>query len=235
MRDLSRNRSEPFAMSGASSYAGLTMMAVLSFTMLTNVDAFLARHYLNASDAGNYSALSVLGRVAFYAPSGVAAALFPKASEMFVNGGNHRRILVKALVLTLVIAAGVVLVYGAAPQRISQFLFDERYILIAPYLVKYAASMALSAVSFLLMNYFLSVNKEKIAYALLGIAVFQITLLVLFHASIAQLVDIMLVSGALSIIALVPFVFLGKEKRREGKTGGIGFNPGKSVTEQKIK
>jgi hypothetical protein len=57
--------------------------------------------------------------------------------------------------------------------------------------------------------------------------------MVLFHASIAQLVDIMLVSGVLSIIVLIPFILLGKAKRMKGKTVDMSLTLSKSEIKRK--
>lgn len=205
LRNLSRAGNERIAVGGLRSYAGLTLLAIFCITMLTNVDVVLARHYLSATDAGNYSAISVLGRIAFYAPVGVSLAMFPKTSELFERGGDYRRLFLKAILLTLVIAGGVVLVYSLFPQLVTKFLFNGKYPLIAPYLFIYGLAMALFALSFLVMNYFLSLNQTKVAYPLLGAMLIQFILIALFHSSIAQLVSIMLICGILSIFSMIPF------------------------------
>ncbi len=197
LRNLSHIGNEQIAMVGIRSYAGLTLLAIFAVTMLTNVDVVLARHYLSAADAGNYSAISVLGRVALYAPLGVATAMFPKTSELFESGGDYQRILSRAILLVLLIAGGVVLIYWLFPQFIIQFLFGDKYPLIAPYLLTYGLAMALFALSSVLMRYFLSINQTKVAYLLLGVTVLQLVLIMFFHSSIAQLVNILLICSIL--------------------------------------
>lgn len=206
LRNLSRAGNERVAVAGLGSYAGFTLVAVFAITMLTNVDVILARHYLNATDAGTYSVISVLGRIAFYAPVGVAAAMFPKTSALFESGGDYQRLFLKAVLVAVLIAGGIALVYGLFPQLVTQFLFGGKYPLVAPYLFTYGLAMALFALSFLLMNYFLSLNQTKVAYPLLGVMLLQLALIALFHSSIAQLVNIMLMCGAISLVAVLPFL-----------------------------
>ena len=205
LRNLSRSGNERVPVIGLHSYAGLALIAIFSITMLTNVDVILARHYLSATDAGNYSAISVLGRIAFYAPIGVAAAMFPKTSALFESGGDYRGLFLEAMLLTVFIAGSVVLVYGLFPQPVTQFLFGGKYPLVAPDLFTYGLAMALFALSFVFMNYFLSLNQTKVAYSLLGVMLLQLILIALFHSSIVQLVNIMLICSILSIVSLLPF------------------------------
>jgi len=222
LRNLSHAGNERVAVTGLRSYVGLTLVAIFFFSVLTNVDTILARHYLNATDAGNYSAISVLGRIAFYAPAGVAAAMFPKTSAFFESGGDHRGLFLKAMVLVMLIASSVVLVYGLFPQMVIQFLFAGKYPLIAPYLFAYGLAMALFAFSFLLLNYFLSLNQTKVAYSLLGVTILQLILIAIFHSTIDQLVDIMLICGILSIVAMLPF-YLRQRRKALGLTSGKGY------------
>lgn len=207
LRTLSRAGNERVAVVGLDSYAGGILVAILAITMLTNVDVILAKHYLSATDAGNYSAISVLGRIAFYAPVGVAAAMFPKTSALFESGGDYRRLFLKAVLLAVLIAGGIALVYGLFPQLVTQFLFGSKYPLVAPYLFTYGLAMAFFALCFMSINYFLSLNQTKVAYPLLVVMLLQITLIALFHSSIAQLVNIMLICGILSIIFMLPFFY----------------------------
>ena len=164
-----------------------------------------ARHYLSPTDAGNYSALSVLGRIAFYAPLGVGVAMFPKTSESFERNGDHRRLFLKALVITLVIASCVVLPYGLCPQLIVDVIFGTKYSLVAPFVFRYGAVMGLFALSFVVARYLLSTNKTIIVYPLAGVTLFQVVLISMFHSTIGQWVSVMLVSGGLSVACLLPF------------------------------
>ena len=205
LRSLSRAGNERVSVAGLHSYAGLTLLAIFSITMLTNADVVLARHYLSATETGNYSAISILGRIAFYAPMGVALAMFPKTSESFERGGDYQRLFLRAILLTLVIVSGVVLVYGLFSQFITEFLFGTKYPLVAPYVFTYGLAMALFALSFLVMNYFLSLNQTKAAYSLIGVMLLQLILIALFHSSIAQLVNIMLICGILCLVSMLPF------------------------------
>ena len=60
--------------------------------------------------------------------------------------------------------------------------------------------------------------QTKVAYALLSAMLIEIGLIIFFHSSIAQIVDIMLISGALCLTFILP-LYLRVRRREAG--GGI--------------
>lgn len=203
LRNLAGVSNEKFEVRGLYSYTSLTFLAIFSFAMLTNVDVVLAKHFLNPDIAGNYSAISVLGRIALYAPLGITLAMFPKTSELFETGGSHGPILRKAILYTLLLGGGVVLLYGLFSQFIVDLVFGGKYLLATPYLFRYGLAMLLFAFSFLLINYFLSLNQTRAAYPALAAMFLQLGLIAFFHASIVQIVNIMLISAIVCLIAML--------------------------------
>jgi O-antigen/teichoic acid export membrane protein len=216
LRGLARVSHEPVKLSSLRSYTGLSLIAMVCFAMLTNVDVVLAKHYLDSDTAGIYSAVSVLGRVALFAPAGIAVAMFPKASEFFETGRAHGRLLQKAMLYVLLIGGAVVAAYVIFPNFVIDFLLRGKYDIAAIDLVKYAIAMLFFAVSFLLINYLLALNRtKKVAYCLLAVAAFQVSLMVVSHSGIHQLVNIMLVSSCLCLLLILPLSLeaMGDAKR----------------------
>jgi O-antigen/teichoic acid export membrane protein len=197
------------------SYAGLVFVALFSVTMLTNIDVVLAKHYLPPDDAGSYSAISVLGRICLYAPTGVALAMFPKTSESFESGGRHRSLFIKAAFLSIMVVAPICLIYALFPTQILHILFSDKYSLAAPYIFKYGLGMSFLALSYLAMTYSLSIGKTGVAYCMLGAMLLQLSLIACFHSSIAQLVNAMLISGIVSLLLLLTMLFIGKHALRQ--------------------
>lgn len=204
LKDLAKVGNETVKVDGLFSYAGPALLALTAFAVLTNIDVVLVKHFLSPENAGNYSAISVLGKIVLVAPMGVAVAMFPKTSELFESGGSHRPVMMKAMLLTVVIGGGVLIVYWLFPDFIIDRLFAGKYPLATPYLSKYGLAMAFWAISFLLLNYSLSLNRTKVAYPLLGAMVLQLGLISLFHSSIAQVVDIMLISSIACLALMCP-------------------------------
>ncbi len=205
LRGLSNEKREHVAAGNVPVYIFFTLLSIISMTLLTNVDVILAKHYLTATEAGNYSAISLLGRVTYYAPVGIAVAMFPKTSALFESRGHYVHLFIRSVVFLMVITGGIVLIYALVPEFVTTVLFRDKYLLVAPHLFTYGLAMALFACCFLLVIFLLSVNQLKVAYPLLGAVIIQIVLLNLFHGSIGQLVNVMLVCGIISVAILLPF------------------------------
>jgi len=204
LRDLTRVGSEKVNIRGFHSYTALAVLAIAAFTILTYVDVILVKHYFGPELAGNYSAIATLGKVALIAPGGIVVAMFPKTSELFESNSAHHPVLLKAILLTVLLAGGVVIIYWLFPQYITNFLFRGKYPLVTPYLLKYSGAMFFFAISFLLMNYSLSLNRVKVAYPLVVAMLVQLGLIIAFHSSIAEVVNIMLISGIISVVLMLP-------------------------------
>jgi len=209
IRDLFRTPGQRVAVSGVQSYALFSLFSFLAFALFTNMDIILAKHFLSPSDAGNYSAVSILGKLALYLPAGVALAMFPQISQLSEAKLAYGPVLSKALALTVLIAGAIVIFYWLFPGFVTNVLFRGNYPTIGPFLVRYGLSMAFFAIANLLTSYSLSLKQTGVAYPLAATVIVQVSLIVLFHSDINQIVNMLVVSGAASLTFLsIFFVFL---------------------------
>jgi len=212
VRDIARVSSEQCRPAGLLSYTGVLLITIFSFAMLTNVDVVLAKHYLSPDNAGDYAAVSVLGRMALYIPMGIGTAMFPKTSELFDAGEDCRRVMRKAMFYTAILGGLIIGAYCLFFSLIVDFVFRGKYHLELSSVVEYGLAMLFLSFSFLLMNYFLSLNQMKIALALVAAMVVQLALVVAFHASVGQLVNMILVSSVVCLV-MVMAVYVRDSKR----------------------
>ena len=217
LRKLSNEPTEKVKLSTFASYSCTVLLAMFAITALTNIDVVLAKHYLSAFDVGNYSAVSVLGRIAFQAPMGVAIAMFPKTTAAWVKADRHKRLFARAAILTLIIVIVICLIHGLSSTRIITVLFSEKYVSMAPYLLKYSLGMSFFALFYTALTYFLSLGQTKVTFAAVFMIAVQVGLIIAFHANISQLVNVMLVSGALSLVSIVPFFFWKSNPSTKGE------------------
>lgn len=223
LRDILHAGNEKVEASGISSYFGLALLAIVAFTVSINIDMILAKHFLNSGDAGVFAATSLLGKMSLSIPGGILIAMFPKTSELFETGKAHVTVMRKALLLTVLFGGVIVIIYCFFPGFIANVLnffhFQAGYLGTIPYLFKYALAMLFFAVAFLLLHYFLSINRTKVAYFFVGAMGLEICLIILFHSSIAQIVNIMLISGASCLVLILPFYL----KVRNDLSGGASL------------
>lgn len=213
LKDLRDGNAKKVEIVGFRSYLGLSFIAILAYTVLTNIDVVLVKHFLSPEQAGNYAALAALGRAALFAPMGIALAMFPKSSGLHEMGKSHRSVLLMGVLLTLLISGAVVVVYWIDPEFALGFLgkYESgalKYALAVDHLFRYALAMILFAVSYVIMNYFLSINRTRVAYPFVATAFLQVVLILYFHGNIAQVVNVMLVSAAVCLIAVIAFYLL---------------------------
>ena len=211
LKDLKPIGDEKCMVGGFISYTALACLAIFSFAVLTNADVILAKHYLGADEAGHYSIVSVLGRVAFFLPMGIAIAMFPKTSDLFESGGNHFHVLQKAFVYTLLLGGVVVAIFWLLAGPIVDFFFHEDYSVVASCVPKYGAAMLLFALVLVVMYYLLSLNQTLIGYPLLGMVILELVLVALFHSSVFQIVNIMLIVGVVSLLVSIPFLWSARK------------------------
>ena len=158
-------------------YSGLAFLAIFAYTTMWNIDVILVKHYLSPLEAGNYSAISVLGKIALFAPGAVGMVVFPKAAEKHEKGEKHLHILLKGLALVFLISGGVVLAYALFPKFIITFIYGKKYLSVAPYLWRYALAMTFFAMTGVTINYMLSINRMKISWYVLGMLTAEIAVL----------------------------------------------------------
>ncbi len=212
LRDLAKTKNEQTELSGLYQFAGPTLLASTAFLVLISSDALLVKHYFDNDIAGSYSAISILGKIALYLPAGIAVAMLPKTSELFETGASHRLLVLKATLITAFLSGLVVVAYAISPDFFTGLLGNDKYPLAAANLFEYSLAMSFFAISFLAMNYLLSLNQTTVAYPLLAAMILQLVLIVLFHSDLSQVVHMMLISGIVSVVLLLPFFIIASRQ-----------------------
>lgn len=182
----------------------------LGILFFISIDVILAKKFLTPTEAGFYTALSTLGKIAFFAPLSIATALFPFASRE-TDHAKRFALLRSAFILVLITVAGVAAIYFLYPQHIFDLLFAGKYGQIGPILGLMGVAVGLVGVAQLLVNYLLSQSGWLFAWALLLAGFFQIIAYLLFHADVHQFVTMTLLS-AVFMVLLISWTLIKKER-----------------------
>lgn len=202
IKNLLTVKPEHFDFKGIYSYSTLALVTSFSFTTMTYADVLISKHYLDPTSAGEFSALSVLGKIVFFASSGVALAMFPKTSESFEKNKSHSALLSKALLYTVLIGGFAAILFLLFPTFIVELMFGNKYPSIAPYMFSYGLAMLLFSIAGLLSNYALSIHRTKVAYLMFLALLLELSLLYLHHSNFGEIITAMLLSGASAIILM---------------------------------
>jgi O-antigen/teichoic acid export membrane protein len=167
-----------------SRYSLVTVTTLVLLSGLLTMDVIAAHHYLDAHLAGLYAAVSLGGKIVFFALSTVALYLFPKFSSRKDRGLDARKQL--AWSLGGVASAAVVLIGGffLAPHLLVYPLFGSRYAATTRYLGYAALAFGLFALTYLTAMYLLSQRRVAGTLILAFMLLAQLCGFSTFHLSI---------------------------------------------------
>jgi O-antigen/teichoic acid export membrane protein len=127
LRFLPRSRSPVEPIRHPFRYSFVTLSCLLLLALLLSVDLLAAKRYLDPHQAGVYAAVSLAGKIVFFATSALTLYLFPLFSERQERGLDARRPLVNALALLISASAVLVATYFVAPEIVIGPLFGSAY------------------------------------------------------------------------------------------------------------
>lgn len=226
IRDFLRKRGERVEreeLKGMLRYVGIPTVSVLASTVMLNIDIILARQYLGPTEAGIYSVASVLAKVIFYLPGGINMVLLPKICDM-----HHRKLDAARLVrISAAWSLGFMLIFAFIylifPQQILHFLYGEDYAGAATALSILGFAMTFFALSGLIVNYGLAVGSKLFIATYSLFLILEVTLIVLFHDSAAQIaLDMLVTSASLAAFSWGFMEWMGRRTRN-------GLSPGPQI------
>ena len=195
-------------------YSWMAFLVMLAYNVMWNIDVILVKHYMSSVEAGEYSAISVLGKIALFAPAAVGIVVFPKTAEKHEMGEEHFHILLRGIVFAVLISGGVVLLYAFFPEFIITLVYGGKYINIAPYLWEYGLAMTFLALTGVVMNYALSVNKTEIFYPMLITVIGEIIAVYYLKQSIGNIVTGILIAMLVGWILVMVVLLKNLNERR---------------------
>ncbi len=184
-------------------YSVPIIFQTIALTSLYSTDIILVKHFINAHDAGLYSSLSTLGRIIFFGASPVASVMFPMISKRHAKGQTYRGIFILSLLLTLIIASGVLFIYLIFPELAIRMLFGAAYADGAPLLIWFGVFMALFTLSSLLVSFFLSIGKTRVIILPVIAAVAQVLGIWLWHGTIFTVIKVSILSVSFLMLSLL--------------------------------
>lgn len=198
-----------------------SMVGMLCYTILTNVDIIFGAILFDKDPANYYTSASTLAKVALFLPTAVVGAMYPKIARAYEEGRDPNPILKRSLAMMLVLSLSVCAVYVIAPEFILNVLVRGVYPLeeTAPLMRTLAIAMLFIGLGNIFMYYGLAVNAHThIMIMGLSVAVLIGAIAFLSIAGIAitpyMLSIIMIIVGALNASLCVIALKLSKRKMR---------------------
>ena len=182
-------------LSGLFEYSLHAALATICFAVLINSDVILVKSRFSPTEAGLYSAVVTLGRIAFWLSGAVVMLLLPKAAERHALGRSAVGLVRKSLLSVTLLCGGITVAFFLFPSLIMGAFFGEQYLVNASFLGLYGLAMTLYSLANVWLIYYLAVEEKRYAYVLLIGVVLLITLLTLSASDLTQVVVILVGVG----------------------------------------
>lgn len=189
-------------------YSIMAALGIASTVLLQNIDVIVVKHHFDEIIAGIYGSTTIIGRIIFYAASPVAIVMLPICSERYKKGLDFIKPFTFSVVISIGIALAIFAIYSLAPHLIIDLLFGEKYLGAAPYLGIYGFYMVLYTLLNLLIVFFISISKFKYSSLAIIAPIIEYLGLLIFNASIMQVLTVNILATAITIVMLL--FFFGK-------------------------
>lgn len=167
----------------------------LCFTGLVNSDMVLVKYYFSPEKAGLYSLSQMVGKIFLFLPMAISVVMFPHASSLNARAQDARPVLNKSLLYAASLCIAAIIFYNLFPGLTLIVLTGK----IHPESIfvgrLFSISMTCFALSFLLMNYFLSIKDLRFIKFIFIITGTQLLSIVIVHHSLAEVQYILCLSA----------------------------------------
>jgi O-antigen/teichoic acid export membrane protein len=195
----------------------ITAFYELTQIIINNSDIILVKHYFDAYEAGLYASLALIGRIVYFVAWMFVMLLLPTVVQLKKEGKSTLPILLKYIGYIFAIASVIVIGCAIFPNQIIEILFGDGYLEISSLLWKYALATGIFAISNIFAYYYLSLDKY-VPVILSGVfGMLQIVLVVLFHTSLEQVVNLQIITMIILLIVQLIFFFSTNLKEIKNK------------------
>lgn len=193
-------------------YSIPVLIMMLGMTAVYSIDMLLVKHFFNPTQAGYYAAISLLGKIIFFASFAISMVMFSKASESYAAKKNPKPFLYKSLLLVLLISLPMVLFYFIFPGFTVNLLFGRDYLVVKNLLGPFAIVMLLFSLTYVITSYLVSIHQTKFLYLLISFNLLEALLILFFHNTLLQVVQILIM---ITIVLFVSMFLIAKFQKNE--------------------
>jgi O-antigen/teichoic acid export membrane protein len=186
----------------AAAYLSIVVPSALCLAMLLSADVVLVKHYFSTQSAGEYSAVAAIGRAIFWGASGVAVVLFPKVVSRVVQGHGASQLVTASLAIVTIGGLAGVGLLSLASRWILVAFAGPAYAAAAALLPWYGVGMILLGGVAVLIAAHQSTGRAGFLAVLIPLSVLETILLIAFHQSLTQVVQMVDLSMALVLCGL---------------------------------
>ena len=207
---------------GMALYAIPVAIATISFMLITNIDAVLARALMTEYDAGIYASASTLGKVVLWIPVGITSVTFPRFSEADAKGDESEMLMRKSLLIVFLVLVTIWIGCTLFPNDIMNIVYTYHYAEAAICLPVVIAAFSLFGLASIFMNYGLARSDNAFIAILAIFSGLGVIAILLNHQTPIDIGYDMLIAGAGICISSLLYMELRwwNNRRKRAKANG---------------
>lgn len=184
----------------------------LGIMSLITSDVILVRHFFPAFEAGIYSGLSTLGKIIFFAASPIMMVTFPQISESHAANRSIKKVIIPSIIIAGIIILSSLAIFGFFPKTMVYLLLGDKYSEAVPFVFYFGIIMSLYTINAIFLNMFLALKITLPSLFVSLAAISQIILIIFFHNSIWQVINIFIIICSLLLITLLLYYWYVQKK-----------------------
>ena len=188
------------------------LLANVLFAAMTQLDMVLVNWFFSAEDAGQYAAVSVLGKAVLYLSGGVVLSLFPMVAEKHTQDISTTHMLRQAVVLVALFSGTLAFLYWLIGRWLVLVFYGEHFTVAGELLRWYGFAIMPMALVMVAEYYLLAKGQLLFVWLFLVIAPIPILAISVWHANLIQVIWMIGVSGG--VLAAVGFLLLWLQERK---------------------
>jgi O-antigen/teichoic acid export membrane protein len=182
--------------------AVLSVGALAGYTSLIGIDTFMANHYFDAKNAGDYAAVAVGAHTSFFVPAALVTVVFPHLADGKGVSRASRRIFRHSMVISLSLGILATAVMIAFPRLTIDVLFGSKYAGASGILGFLALESVMIGV--IILYVYLHLARRSLASLTSWVGVVMVVVAVaIFHASMRQVAVVMVIVSTLTLLLIV--------------------------------
>lgn len=185
-------------------------LAMFSFTLLTNIDVILVKHFFSSLDAGYYSIAQMVGKIFLYLPAALAIVIFPKTTAAYVSNSHSHKILYKSLLLAGFICIIGVMLCFLFPNFVLSILTAKSNPVSIRLVGLFSLAMSFYALVWIIVNYLLAIHNLRFVIPFIILSILETVFIYLYHPNLSFVLWVFL---SFSIITFLMAFFVGVKKR----------------------
>lgn len=188
----------------AYAYAIFVFFSNIGIIALISLDIILVKHYFDPTIAGQYAALSLMGRSIFYVVAPISAVLFPLIAQKKEKKERLTDTLLLSAFLVGFPSAILSIIYFSFPEVILKIFFPAKvYLPLAPALGPFSIFIFLYSISYILNSFYLSLGKTKVFVLTLAAAIAEALFIFIWHKNIGEIINDLIASTFLLLLGLL--------------------------------